>query len=397
MIVSTSLKNKTLHDLATLIDQHKATLIAHNQHDLDQAANLDPTLIDRLKVDEKKIKGMIAAIEEVIALEDPQGAVLSTYNHPNGMKVENKVVPFGRILIIYESRPDVTIEAAISAFKAGNRIFLKGGKESRNSNTYLISLWKQALEQNNLPGDFVTYLDIDREETQKLLRENTLKLDLIIPRGGDGLINYIRQNTTVPLIISGRGNNFVYVHDDADLGMAQQIILNGKSRLSVCNATDKVLFNKHVPQLKEKLQQIIHAANAMGLEVIGDGDFFKAFTGIRPMENKSIYAEEFLSPKILFALIDDQGAAIQTINAYSGGHSAVIVSTDETTALAFQHAVDCAAVYHNASTRFTDGGQFGFGAEIAISTQKLHFRGPVGLAQLVTNKWFISGNGQVRN
>jgi glutamate-5-semialdehyde dehydrogenase len=397
MIVSTSLKNKTLHDLAMLIDQHKATLIEHNKRDLEQAANLDPTLIDRLKVDEKKVKGMIAAIEEVIALEDPQGAILSTYNHPNGMKVENKVVPFGRILIIYESRPDVTIEAAISAFKAGNRIFLKGGKESRNSNTFLVSLWKQALEQNKLPADFVTYLDIDREETQKLLRENTHQLDLIIPRGGDGLISYIRQNTTVPLIISGRGNNFVYVHKDADLAMAQQIILNGKSRLSVCNATDKVVFNKHTPQLKEHMQQLIDAANAMGLEVIGDGDFFNAFTGIQPMENQSMYAEEFLSPKILFALIDDQKAAIRLINTYSGGHSAVIVCADETAALAFQHEVDCAAVYHNASTRFTDGGQFGFGAEIAISTQKLHFRGPVGLAQLVTNKWFISGNGQVRN
>lgn len=397
MIVSTSLKNKTLRDLATLLQEHQHELIQQNQRDLQLAGALDPTLIDRLKVNEKKIKGMIAAIEEVIALEDPQGAILSTYNHPNGMKVENKVVPFGRILIIYESRPDVTIEAAISAFKAGNRIFLKGGKESKNSNTYLVYLWKQALEKNNLPFDFVTYLDIDREETQRLLKENPYKLDLIIPRGGDGLINYIRENTTVPLIISGRGNNFIYVHNDADLDMAQQLILNGKSRLSVCNATDKVLFNKDTPQLKEKMQNIIDAANAMDLEVIGDGDFFKAFTGIHPMENKSIYKEEFLSAKILFALIDDQETAIKKINKYSGGHSAVIVTADTIAASVFQHAVDCAAVYHNASTRFTDGGQFGFGAEIAISTQKLHFRGPVGLAQLVTNKWFISGNGQVRN
>lgn len=397
MTISTSLKNKTLRDLAVLLQEHRHELIQHNQHDLEQAANLDPTLIDRLKVDEKKVKGMIAAIEEVIALEDPEGTVLSTYNHPNGMKVENKVVPFGRILIIYESRPDVTIEAAISAFKAGNRIFLKGGKESRHSNTYLVSLWKQALEQNKLPAEYVTYLDIDREETQQLLRENTLKLDLIIPRGGDGLIRYIRQNTAVPLIISGRGNNFVYVHQDADLEMAQRIILNGKSRLSVCNATDKVLFNKHTPQLQEKMQGIINAANAMGLQVTGDGPFFKAFTGIQAMEDPAMYAEEFLSPEILFALADDLDAAIQTINDFSGGHSAVIVSKDEAAATVFQHAVDCAAVYHNASTRFTDGGQFGFGAEIAISTQKLHFRGPVGLAQLVTNKWFISGNGQVRN
>jgi glutamate-5-semialdehyde dehydrogenase len=288
MIVTTALKNKTLSDLAALISKNKEVLIQHNRLDLELAGNLDPTLIDRLKVDEKKVKSMIAAIQEVIALNDPQGAVLSTYNHPNGMKVENKVVPFGRILIIYESRPDVTIEAAISAFKAGNHIFLKGGKESRNSNTYLVALWKQALEQNKLPPDFVTYLDIDREETQKLLRENTHKLDLIIPRGGDGLINYIRQNTAVPLIISGRGNNFVYVHADADLVMAQQLILNGKSRLSVCNATDKVIFNKHTPQLKENMQGIINAANAMGLEVIGDGDFFKAFTGIQHMENRSL-------------------------------------------------------------------------------------------------------------
>jgi|SRR3954470_16431808 len=396
MIVTTAIKNKTLLDLATLIAKHKNELIAQNQQDLKLAGDLDPTLIDRLKVDEKKVKGMIDAIEEVIALEDPQGAVLSVYNHPNGMKVENKVVPFGRILIIYESRPDVTIEAAISAFKAGNRIFLKGGKESKNSNTYLVSLWKQALEQNQLPVDFVTYLDIDRTETQRLLKENPYKLDLIIPRGGDGLINYIRQNTAVPLIISGRGNNFVYVHNNADLEKAKQILLNGKSRLSVCNATDKVLFNKHTPQLKEKMQSIIDAANAMGLEVLTDGAFFSSYTGVEQIKDKAIYGEEFLSPKILFALTEDLDTAISTINAYSGGHSATIVSTDQTSATQFQHEVDCAAVYHNASTRFTDGGQFGFGAEIAISTQKLHFRGPVGLAQLVTNKWFISGDGQIR-
>lgn len=397
MIVSTAVKNKTLADLALLINRHMPALIEQNQLDLKLAANLDPTLIDRLKVDEKKVKGMIAAIEEVITLEDPQGALLSTYNHPNGMQVENRVVPFGRILIIYESRPDVTIEAAISAFKAGNKIFLKGGKESKNSNIYLVSLWKQALQMNQLPVDFVTYLDIDREETQRLLKENPYKLDLIIPRGGDGLINYIRQNTSVPLIISGRGNNFVYVHADADLQMAREIILNGKSRLSVCNATDKVLFNKHIPKLNEKMQGIIQAAMDMGLEVLVDGPFFNAYTGIKAIKDRSIYAEEFLSPKILFALTDDLVTAIDTINAYSGGHSATIVSTDKKPAFIFQHEVDCAAVYHNASTRFTDGGQFGFGAEIAISTQKLHFRGPVGLAQLVTNKWFISGNGNTRN
>lgn len=396
-MVTSPLKNKTLRDLAVLIEQHRHELIEQNKLDLKEASNLDPTLIDRLKVDDKKVNGMIAAIEEVIALDDPQGTLLSRYDHPNGMRVENRVVPFGRILIIYESRPDVTVEAAISAFKAGNRIYLKGGKESRYSNLFLVSLWKQALQANQLPTDMVTYLDIDREETQRVLRENPYKLDLIIPRGGDGLIQYIRQNTAVPLIISGRGNNFVYVHNNADLEMAKQVVLNGKSRLSVCNATDKVLFNKHIPLLKEKMQELIHAATAMGLEVIGDGVFFQPFQDIQPMRDSAMYAEEFLSPKILFALVEDEEAAIALINRYSGGHSATIVSADEDSAEQFQQEVDCAAVYHNASTRFTDGGQFGFGAEIAISTQKLHFRGPVGLAQLVTNKWFISGNGQVRN
>lgn len=393
----TSLKNKALRDLAVLIERHRHELMQQNQIDLQQAISLDPTLVDRLKVDDKKVRGMIAAIDEVIALDDPQGTVLSRYDHPNGMKVENKVVPFGRILIIYESRPDVTIEAAISAFKAGNRIYLKGGKEARHSNLFLVSLWKQALQMNGLSPDLVMYLDIDREETQRLLKENPYKLDLIIPRGGDGLISYIRQNTSVPLIISGRGNNFVYIHENADMKMAQQVVLNGKSRLSVCNATDKVLFNKNIPALKEKMQGFIDAANAMGLEVMGDGAFFESFSGIHPMPDPSVYAEEFLSAKILFALTANEETAIATINAYSGGHSATIISADEASALQFQQEVDCAAVYHNASTRFTDGGQFGFGAEIAISTQKLHFRGPVGLAQLVTNKWFISGNGQVRN
>ena len=397
MILTTAVKNKTLNDLAKLIAQHQSALIKQNELDLQQSDNLDPTLVDRLKVDEKKVKGMITSIEEVMLLEDPQGMVLSTYQHPNGMKVENKVVPFGRILIIYESRPDVTVEAAVSAFKAGNRIFLKGGKESKNSNTFLVSLWKEALNRNGLPADFVTYLDLNREETQRLLIENPYKLDLIIPRGGEGLINYIRQHTSIPLIISGRGNNFMYVHENADLQMATDLLLNGKSRLSVCNATDKVVFNKHIPQLKERMQAIIDAASNMGLEVWTDGDFFNAYSGVQRIGDSSVYSEEFLSSRILFALVDDVDMAIEKINAYSGGHSASIVSSDKASALHFQQEVDCAAVYHNVSTRFTDGGQFGFGAEIAISTQKLHFRGPVGLAQLVTNKWFISGNGQVRN
>ena len=395
--MQTTIKNKTLSDLAELISDHKSEIIQQNKIDLSGSDNLDPTLTDRLKVDEKKVDAMVASIQEVIDLDDPEGEILHHYNHPNGMQVENRSVPFGRILIIYESRPDVTIEAAINAFKAGNKIYLKGGKESKNTNIFLVKLWSQALQMNNLSTDLVTYLDIDREETQRLLRENHLRLDLIIPRGGEDLISYIKQNTSVPLIISGRGNNFVYVHPDADFTLAEKIIINGKSRLSVCNAIDKVLFNVNTENLRLKVEGVLAKALEMKLDVYGDGEFFKSFDTIKPMENKLMYEQEFLSPKILFAVVDSEDNAIDTINKYSGGHSAVIVTQDKSVAIKFQNEVDCAAVYQNASSRFTDGGQFGFGAEIAISTQKLHFRGPVGLAQLVTNKWFISGNGQIRN
>ncbi len=363
---------------------------------MEQTSDIDPTLVDRLLVTDSKIDGMIRSVLEVIDIDDPVNKILYEFDHPNGMHVVNRVVPFGNILIIYESRPDVTIEAAVSAFKAGNRILLKGGKEARFSNLALVQLWKEALKAHDLNEDLITYLDIDREKTQKLLRENSHQADLIIPRGGDGLINYIKNNTDVPLLVSGRGNNFVYVHEDADFDMAAEIIKNGKSRLSVCNATDKVLIHSNTKNLKDKTEQLISSLLELGLTIYTDGDFFNQFAGVSPIPGNEMYYEEFLSEKILLSLTTSVDEAIHKINTYSGGHSASIVTNSSETAEQFQNEVDCAAVYHNASTRFTDGGQFGFGAEIAISTQKLHFRGPIGLAQLVTNKWFISGNGQIR-
>ncbi len=396
MILSTQQKQNVLNDLAGLLDEFRSEIISANRKDMDRAGDLDATLTDRLKVDEKKVDAMIKAVEEVMEMEDPQGRVLDHYEHPNGMIVENKVVPFGKILIIYESRPDVTIEAAISAFKAGNKIMLKGGKEARHSNLFLVNLWHRALKKNDVPEDYVTYLDLERSQMQQLLQENSHDADLIIPRGGEGLINYIKENTSVPLIVSGRGNNFIYVHKNADPDMALKLILNGKSRLSVCNAIDKVLFHKKIPALEQWMKKLMAEAKKMDLEVMGDGTFFEQFEGVPGIKDEDIYYEEFLSPKILFALVDDLDEAIRTINKYSGGHSGVIVSSDKDSAEQFLNEVDCAAVYHNVSSRFTDGGQFGFGAEIAISTQKLHFRGPIGLGQLVTNKWFVSGQGQVR-
>ena len=396
MIIDKQLKNDLLTFLSELILKNKAQIISRNQLDLEQAGNIDATLVDRLKVDEKKVDDMLNSIADVIRLDDPQGKVLYEYNHPNGMLIRNVVVPFGKVLIIYESRPDVTIEAAISAFKAGNKILLKGGKEARNTNLFLVSLWQEALRKFDIPADYVEYLDINRDETQRMLKENTHKLDLIIPRGGEDLINYVKQNTSVPTMISGRGNNFIYVHSDADFDMAIRLVLDGKSRLSVCNATDKVVFNKNIEDLDKKIGKMVKRLLGMGIEIFADGEFFRSIDGVKELESPQQYYEEFLSAKVLFCLVNDVDEAIELINKYSGGHSAVVVTNDKSIALDFQHRVDCAAVYHNASTRFTDGGQFGFGAEIAISTQKLHFRGPVSLLQLVTNKWFITGEGQTR-
>ncbi len=389
-------KNAILTDLAQLIDQNRAKIIARNQLDLANAKNIDATLYDRLKVDDKKVDGMVQAVREVIEMEDPQGQLLSSYTHPNGMLVENRVVPFGNVLIIYESRPDVTVEAAISAFKAGNKILLKGGKEARHSNLYLVKLWHEALEKNGADTSYVRYLDLSRTEMQALIKENTERADLIIPRGGEGLINFIRNNTAVPILVSGRGNNFVYVHEDADFDMASQIIQNGKSRLSVCNAVDKVLLHETMPNVAENITRLVQDLKAMNLEVFGTERIRTHAPDVQAIAGEDIFYEEFLSPKILLDLTESAPCAIKAINKYSGGHSAVIITADKAVARHFQEQVDCAAVYHNASSRFTDGGQFGFGAEIAISTQKLHFRGPVGMAQLVTNKWFIMGEGQVR-
>jgi len=229
-----------------------------------------------------------------------------------------------------------------------------------------------------------------------LIADNPHRIDLIIPRGGEGLINYIRSNTTIPLVISGRGNNFAYVHTDADLQMAKNIILNGKSRLSVCNALDKVLFSENIPSLEIKLKHLISQLEDKGITVYATKDLQHLDIRLLPVENEALYYEEFLSAKIMIDKVSGIDEAINSINKYSGGHSATIVCKDGLVASQFQNEVDAAAVYHNASTRFTDGGQFGFGAEIAISTQKLHFRGPLGLSQLVTNKWFVNGQGQIR-
>lgn len=392
--MNTQIKNNILKALAELIAENSMQIIAANQKDLLLCSQDDEALYDRLKVDEGKIKGMQASVLKVMDMDDPQGKVLYGYDKEPGLRVENRVVPFGTILIIYESRPDVTIEAAITAFKAGNKILLKGGKEARSSNLLLTNLWQQALEQNGQDKDDVQYLDYDRQQTQDLIQSKEHKIDVIIPRGGEQLINSIRENTDIPMIISGRGNNFMYIDADADIDMAVKIIIDGKKRISVCNALDKVLIHKN--HGVGRIKKIISALLDNNIEILASNFISDLNTNILPIKNDGEMYQEFLSSKILLTQINNLSEAVETINQYSGGHSAVIVTDDGDTADKFQHQVDCAAVYHNASTRYTDGGEFGLGAEIAISTQKLHFRGPVGLNELVTNKWFIKGSGHVR-
>lgn len=389
-------KNNVLLDLAGLLASNRSGILLKNELDMDSFSGMDESMRDRLKVDEKKVEGMIRSLREVASQKDPEEKILYDFTREDGLRIVNKTVPFGTILIIYESRPDVTIEAAATAFKAGNRILLKGGKESFHTNSLLTELWQQALSQNGFHKNFVEYLNVSREETQQLIRENTRNVDLIIPRGGDNLIRFVMENSSVPVIVSGRGNNFMYVDDDCDPEMAARLIVNGKKRISVCNALDKVLINKSLTDLNSKVATFVSQLNYKGIEVWGNSEIAKINPNIHETSDQKVLFEEFMAPKIYFSLVDDMTTAIDQINHYSGGHSAVIVTDNTANAGVFMQQVDCAAVYHNASSRFTDGGQYGVGAEIAISTQKLHFRGPLGTQELVTNKWFVHGNGHIR-
>ena len=391
------IRSKILQDLALLLDEHRTAIIEANKKDMSSAPHGDIALMDRLKVDNTKVSSMIQSLKESAIKSNPEGRLIYEFKKEDGLLVTNKTVPFGTILIIYESRPDVTIEAAAMAFKSGNKILLKGGKEARNTNLLLTALWHEALTSNGYDQSRVKYLDMSREEIRAFISDENAKIDLIIPRGGDVLIDFVVKHAKAPVIISGRGNNFMYIHDDADIDMAIALIINGKERISVCNALDKVLINRRIFESGKEMSLLIKKIKSKGIEVTGDGTF-ELYQDIVPIDlNEDLMYEEFLAPKIMFSVVNDPEEAIDKINTYSGGHSAVIVTKDEAVADHFLMNVDCAAVYHNASTRFTDGGQMGFGGEMAISTQKLHFRGPVGIDQLVTNKWFIYGNGQIRN
>jgi glutamate-5-semialdehyde dehydrogenase len=396
-LLQTEIKNKVLKSMIAILDRERKAIIEANKKDLNAFEKEDQALYDRLVVNNNKVDEMIGAVKAVMLQNDPVGQEISNLTLQNGLNIVNTTAPFGTILIIYESRPDVTVEAAVLAFKANNKILLKGGKEALNSNLILEKCWHEALKTNKLSTDWIRLLHLKREETQEFLKNPTEPIDLIVPRGGERLINFVKTHATCAVLVSGRGNNFLYVSEHADWGKAINVIINAKTnKISGCNALDKVLINKNLPEYEVKLKMLQEKLEQHQVEIIVDDKVSDILSKKETVSDKNIWYEEFLALKILIGEVDSLEEAIEMINTYSGKHSAVIITENKDEALKFMQNIDSAAVYHNASTRFTDGGQMGVGAELAISTDKLHHRGPLGLNQLVTNKYYVYGDGQVR-
>lgn len=391
-----ALKEAALLHAAHALWSRREEILAANAQDLEagKGAGLSQALLDRLALTEGRIQDMKTAVEEVAKAADPVGRVLSGETRPNGLRIEKVAVPLGVIGIIYEARPNVTSAAAALCLKAGNAVILRGGKEAIRSNKAVAGVLRDALEEAGLPADCVQLVeDTSRQSAQELMGL-TQYLDVLIPRGGAGLIRSVKENARVPVIETGVGNCHVYVDASADLDMAAEIIYNAKcSRPSVCNAIETILV--HQDAAKAALPKIKARLDEKQVELRGCDRARAILPGITPAVEED-WATEYLDYILAVKVVGSLEEALGHIARYSTGHSECIVTQDYTAAQRFLNEVDAAAVYVNASTRFTDGGQFGLGAEIGISTQKLHARGPMGLEQLVSYKFLIRGSGQVR-
>lgn len=389
-------KNDVLQSMMDILDRRRKDIIEANKKDLEAFGDGDQAMYDRLVVDENKVDAMIQSVREVKDQEDPVGQTIEHRRLDSGLDITNKTAPFGTIMIIYESRPDVTIEAAVLAFKANNKIYLKGGKEANNSNKILVECWHEALKENGLETGWIELLQLNRTETQEFLKNPPEHIDLIVPRGGERLIAFVKEHAAGAVLVSGRGNNFLYVTKNADFETAKKVMLNAKTdKISGCNALDKVLIDKNLPDFENKVKELQQLFKENKVKMLVDDEIGKIIDEDK-IPSEDTWYEEFLAMQIVLSAIDGLDQAIDKINKYSGGHSASIITKDKDEALKFMEQVDSAAVYHNASTRFTDGGQMGVGAELAISTDKLHHRGPLGLKQLVTNKYYVLGEGHIR-
>ncbi|MCI8648920.1 MAG: glutamate-5-semialdehyde dehydrogenase [Anaerotruncus sp.] len=393
---TTEKKDAALAEIAQALRAQLPAILRENARDLAAAAEngMAVSMQDRLRLDEPRVQEIAAAVEQVIALPDPIGQVIGGGNRPNGLKIEKVRTPLGVVGMIYEARPNVTVDAACLCLKSSNVCILRGGKEAIHSNTELVRIMREALEAQGLPADCILLVeDTTRASAADLMTLNGY-VDVLIPRGGKGLIQSVVQNATVPVIETGAGNCHIYVDESADLEMAVCVCDNAKtSRPSVCNAVETVLVHRAVaaqflPKLAQKLAE--HQ-----VELRGCARTLALLPQAIPATEED-YATEYDDYILALRVVDSLEEAIEHIQTYSTGHSEAILTNDFANAQAFTTRLDSAAVYVNASTRFTDGGEFGFGAEIGISTQKLHTRGPMGLNELCSCKYIVTGNGQIR-
>lgn len=397
LMTAGSKKDQALYAIAKALRENAQTIIEANKIDLENGKNagLKASLLDRLSLDEGRINGMADGVEQVAAFADPVGRVLDGKTLKNGLKIEKVTVPMGVIGIIFEARPNVTSDAAALCLKAGSAVILRGGKEAINSNTAIAKIMCDAIEAAGLPRDCISLVtDTSRQSATELMQLSQY-LDVLIPRGGAGLIKSVVENAKVPVIETGVGNCHVYVDKSADVDMASSIIYNAKtSRPSVCNAIETVLVHKDIAE--KALPKIKAELDKKNVEIRGC-EKTKAILGDCVVDvTENDFAVEFLDYIIAIKVVDSLDDALDHLAKYSTGHSECIVTSDYESAEKFTLSVDSAAVYVNSSTRFTDGGEFGLGAEIGISTQKLHARGPMGLNELTSSKYIIKGNGQIR-
>ncbi len=392
----TAKKNRLLRAVISRLRGGVSAVLAANREDLENArlGGLSPVLLDRLTLGEPAIGQVIRGVRDVIALPDPVGRILSKVKRPNGLRVEKMSVPLGAVGIVYEARPNVTIDASVLCLKSGNTVLLRGGSEALHTNRILADLVRGALEDVDLPPGCVEFIDsTDRESVGRMLKQSSY-LDVIIPRGSRQLIDFIRENSSVPVIAHGEGNCHVYVDSSADLRKTEEIVHNAKvQRPSVCNAAEKLLVHEKIaPGFLPRIAKRLRSA---GVELRCD----PGALGLIPDAAHAAEADwsrEYLDLIIAIRTVRSLREAIDHINHYGSHHSDAIVTGSKASGERFLRSVDSAAVYVNASTRFTDGYEFGLGAEIGISTQKLHARGPMGLAELTTSKFIVHGTGQIR-
>lgn len=394
--VTTEQKNNALGIIADMLEENIEKIVSANNVDIENGRQngLNDGLIDRLMLNADRIKAMADGAHQVASLPDPCGRVLSEYKKDNGLDIKKITVPLGVIGIIFEARPNVTVDAAALCLKSGNAVILRGGKEAINSNTALADIMREALAKAGFPQDVIQLVgDTSRQSSNDMMHMNEY-LDCLIPRGGKGLIKAVVENSTVPVIETGSGNCHIYVDESADINMAANIIFNAKTqRISVCNACESLVINSKV--IDKALPVIAKKLKEKDVEIRGDERAQKACSLVVPATDED-FATEYLDYIISVKTVDTVDEAIAHINANSTGHSEAIITQNTENAEKFLKCIDSSSVYVNASTRFTDGAEFGLGAEIGISTQKLHARGPMGLEQLTSTKYLIYGDGQVR-